>query len=259
MDSLEVQARSLADPTKSARTTVHLFGLRGLRPRALSAGVLGPITLAASGANLDLATAILISSSARAATFSGDALRTTLAPNDLAQPGTLAVSAATASGPISNTLPLVVAPLRTIPATVAISAAAPSLTAQDIIVTDDSGLGLASPVKLNLLLLSLLRAGNCDDLARRPLRLQRPALDSATFGVCLAADGIGANFSGLQIFLTGPADVTIANIRTAATGSAAILVVDLVLTASTAGGARSLVLQNPNHDVSAAFGAIVIE
>jgi hypothetical protein len=259
MDSLEVQARSLADPTKSARTTAHLFGLRALRPRALSAGALGPITLAASGANLDLATAILISSSARAATFSGGALRTTLAPNDLAQPGTLAVTAATASGSISNTLPLVVAPLRTIPATIAISAAAPSLTAQDIIVTDDSGVGLASPVKLNLLLLSLLRAGNCDDLARRPLRLQRPALQSATFGVCLAADGMGADFSALQISLTGPADVTIANIRTAATGSAAILVVDLVLTASTAAGARSLVLQNPNHDVSAAFGAIVIE
>jgi hypothetical protein len=70
---------------------------------------------------------------------------------------------------------------------------------------------------------------------------------------------MGADFSAPQISLTGPADVTIANIRTAATGSAAILVVDLVLTASTAAGARSLVLQNPNHDVSAAFGAIVIE
>ena len=259
MDSIEVEARSAADPTKVGRAMVRFFGLRKLGPRALSAGASGPITLAASGANLDASTVLEVNSAGRVTILSGGALRTTLAPSDLDQPGTLAVSARAALGLASNALSLVIAPRPASPATVTVSASSPTLAGQDIIVTDDSGEGLLAPVKLNLLLLSPLSGGNCAGLAARPLRLKRPAAGNATFGVCVAADGLSSEVSQLQFSLSGPLDVTLGNLRTATSGSAGVVVLDLLLTTSTVSGARSLILHNANHDISVAFGGIVIE
>jgi hypothetical protein len=150
---------------------------------------------------------------------------------------------------------LVVAAPNVSDAIVSLTATAPAVGDQNIVVVEPTTAGVSSPnddVDLDVAALGAFStATNSCTLAGNPVSLVRPASGSITADVCLfSQSGLDAS---MTVTVSGPGDVTVISKQPTGLG---ILHVTLLIPATASAGARTLFIQTTNLDKTAATGSV---
>jgi hypothetical protein len=177
---------------------------------------------------------------------------------DVSVPGNLSVQVSNPNGTTSNSVSLTVIAPNTSDEIFSLTSAAPSATAQDIIVVDPTTAGVSLPnadVDLNVAALGVFSTTtNSCSLAGNPVPLQRPATGVVAADICLfSASGLDTS---MTYTVTGPGDVTVISKQPAGLG---IIHLALQISAAAIPGARTLFIQNTNLDKTAATGALEVQ
>ena len=272
--SVAVDAHSDAEPSAFATATVTFASSSSITPAAITllapssatAGAAGGITLLVTGANFvpsspGPGSTILIGGAARATSCdSSSDCTTSLAAADLATAEQLSIEVQNPDLSLSNNVSFVVIAAPTMPAQISLTAAAPTAAGKDIVVADLSTAGSSAPpsdVNLNVVAIGTFDTStDTCTLGASSVPLVRPASGAATENICaFSVSGLDASY---VYTVTGPSspDVTIS--ATAPLGLGIVQVTLLVPNAA-ATGARTLFIQNPALDVTAATGALDVQ
>jgi hypothetical protein len=161
---------------------------------------------------------------------------------------------------VSSSVSFVIIAAPTTPAQIPLTAANPTATGENIVVADLSTAGSSAPASdVNLNIVGIGTFDTSTDtctLGASSVPLMRPASGTATMNIC--AFSVSGLDSSYVYTLTGPspADVTIS--ATAPLGLG-IVQVTLLVPSAAATGARTLFVQNPSLDVTAATGALEVQ
>ncbi len=268
-NNLTVMATSSADTTRTAFAAVTITTtptITSLLPSSATAGAAGGFTLQVEGANFTPSSpgpgsTILISGSARnTVCATALACTTTLASSDLQIAESLSVVVQNPSGMASNSVAFVILPANGAPTDIPVTTGAPSATGQDIVVVDLSTDGAAAPaadVSLNVAAIGIFvpATGSCS-LGGGPVELTPPASGTATEDLCaFSTSGLDPS---LLYTLSGPSPGDIAIVGAEPLGLG-IIHLTLEVPASAKAGARSLLIENANLDVTAGSGAIDVQ
>ncbi len=265
-----IVATSSEDTSRTATAAVTIAlqpAILSLSPSSGVAGAAGGFTLLVEGGNFAASTpgpgsTLLIGGSARNTVCSAATTCTTsLTAQDLAIPENLSVAVQNPNGATSNTVSFVVAPQTSSgPRIIPLTPSAPSATGENISVVELSTNGSSSPsqdASLNVVAIGpyVPATGSCT-LGGGPVTLVRPASGTATADIC--AFSVSGLDPSLAYTLTGPSPADITIVAKAPLG---LGIVDLTLQVpSTAlAGPRTLFIQNPNMDVTAATGGIAVQ
>ncbi len=270
--SVAVDARSNADPSDLATATVTIASsfssvvISSLAPSSATAGAPGGIALSVTGAtfvasNPGPGSAILIGGVARATSCdsSGDCT-TSLAAADLATADQLAIQVQNPDLTMSNIVSFIVVAAAASPTQIPLTPSAPTATNENIVVADLSTAGSSAPasdVNLNLVALGAFDTSTetCS-LGGNSVPLVRPASGTATQNICaFSVSGLDPSY---VYTLTGPAPADITISATAPLGLG-IVQVTLLVPSTAATGARTLFVQSPALDVTAATGALDVQ
>lgn len=266
-DAIQVVAISSDDTTQSGSANVTIStgsNILSLHPASVYAGAADSFTLLVEGSgytasNPGPGSTLLIGGSARTTTCTTvTACTAPVTAADVSVAGNVSVQIQNPNGTSSNAVSLVVAPPNASDATISLTASAPSITGQDIVVVDPTTAGVSAQgndVDLNVAALgAFVVSTNTCSLSGNPLLIQPPATGSSTFDLCIFSN------SGLDTSMTytvsGPGDVTVITKQPAGLG---IIHLTLQIPASALPGARTLFIQNTNLDKTAASGALVIQ
>jgi hypothetical protein len=268
-NTLSVTATSVEDASQSGSANVRVINsaaILGISPSSATAGAAGGITLRVSGSgfvpsNPGPGSEILFGGTPRSTlcdTISD--CTTSLEGADLAITASIPVQIQNPDQSKSNTVQFVVVSAGSSGGTIPITPSSPSATGIDIVVTDLSTAGSSAPasnVSLNVIAVGpFATATNTCTLAGGPVALPRPATGTATETVCaFSVSGLDPSFT---YTLTGPtpADVTIVAKQPLGFG---IVQITLQVPSTALPGARTLFIQNPTLDVTAATGALVVQ
>jgi hypothetical protein len=181
-----------------------------------------------------------------------------VSPADVSSVGSIPVQIRNPDNSISNAVSLIVAAQNTVDASIPLTIAVPSVSAQDIIVVEPTTAGISttsSDVDLNVAALGIFSvANNSCSLAGNPVPFNPPASGAAALDICLfSASGLD---SSMLYTLTGPGDVSVIAKQPAGLG---IIHITLQVSASALPGARTLFIQNANFDKTAATGALEVQ
>jgi hypothetical protein len=272
--SAAVDARSDAEPSALATATVTFTSTSSITPASISllapssatAGAAGGIALLVTGANFAPSapgpgSTILIGGTARATSCdTSNACTTSLAAADLAAAGQLSIEVQNPDLSLSNNVAFVIVAAPTTPAQISLTASAPAATGEDIVVADLSTAGSSAPasdVNLNIVAIGTFDTStDTCTLGASSVPLVRPASGTAIENVCaFSVSGLDPSY---VYTVTGPTppDVTIS--ATAPLGLG-IVQVTLLVPSTAATGARTLFVQNPALDVTAATGALEVQ
>lgn len=262
-NAISVAATSQDEPSQSAAATVAIssaVAIEGLVPASLLAGAAASFTLKLEGLNFipsspGPGSAALFKGAARATNCpSAFECTITIDPSDVAAAGSLSLQVKNPDGTLSNPVALVVASGGAGGEVISLSASQPVAAGKDIIVVEPTTAGSdASP--LDVLLLGLLdSSGTTCNLGDGAIRLARPASGTVSLDLCLLGNGLDPTFS-YAVSGPTPDDLSISNPRSLG-GVVALMV---TLSSSTAPGARSLFVADPNNNRAAASGAIEVK
>jgi hypothetical protein len=177
---------------------------------------------------------------------------------DIVLAGTDSVQIRNPEGTRSNVVNLVVAAPNMSDGIVSLTAAAPAVSNQNIIVVEPTTAGVSAPnddLDLDVAALGAFSTStNSCTLAGNPVTLTRPANGTATADVCLfSQSGLDAS---MTVTVSGPGDVTVLSKQPAGLG---ILHVTLLIPAMASPGARTLFIQTTNLDKTAATGSVRLQ
>lgn len=263
-DALQIVAVSQDDTAQSGTSSVTIstgVNISALHPASVYAGGLQGFTLRVDGSGFVLpgATAgstIWIAGTLRTTTcISGAECFAPVSAADLLLAGTDSVQIRNPDGTQSNAVNLVVAAPNISDGIVSLTAGAPAVGDQNIVVVEPTTAGVSSPnddVDLDVAALGAFStATNSCTLAGNPVSLSRPANGSITADVCLfSQSGLDAS---MTVTVSGPGDVTVISKQPAGLG---ILHITLLIPAAASAGARTLFIQTTNLDKTAATGSV---
>ncbi len=268
-NTLSVTATSVEDASQSgsaAVTVIKSAAILSLSPSSATAGAAGGITLRVTGSGFvpsspGPGSAILFGRTPRSTLCdTASDCTTALEAADLAAAATIPVQIQNPDQSTSNTVQFVVIAATSGTGTIPITPSSPSATGIDIVVADLSTAGSSAPasdVNLNVIAVGpFATATNTCTLEGGPVVLPRPATGTATENLCaFSVSGLDPSF---VYTLTGPnpADVTIIAEQPLGFG---IVQLTLQVPSTAVPGARTLFIENPALDVTAATGALVVQ
>jgi hypothetical protein len=177
---------------------------------------------------------------------------------DVSIAGSVSVQIQNPSGTESNAVALIVAPVNASNTVIALTAASPTASGNNIVVVDPTTAGVSAEgndVDLNVMALGMFStASNSCNLAGNPVPLARPASGTTSFNICLFSES-GLDTS-MAYWVSGPGDVTVISTQPAGLG---IIELTLQVPASALPGARTLFIQSTNLDEAASSGSLVIQ
>jgi len=270
--SVAVDARSNADSNVVGTATVTFaaslsgVAISSLAPSSATAGASGGITLSITGADFVASSpgpgsTILIGGAPRATSCtSATNCTTSLAAADLATAGQLTIQVQNPDLTLSNAVAFVIVTPGITPTRIPLTPSAPAATSENIVVVDLSTAGLSTPAAD--VSLALVAIGAYDTttetcaLGGNSVPLLPSASGTATQNICaFSVSGLDPSYI---YTLTGPlpADITIS--ATAPLGLG-IVQITLLVPSAPVTGARTLFVQNPALDVTAATGALDVQ
>jgi hypothetical protein len=268
-NTLTVTATSADDTSRSGSATVTIAtgaNVTTLLPASATAGAAGGFVLKVQGSNFvpsspGPGSTILFNGGAKTTTCSSsNECTTALAAADVATAGSLPVQIRNPDLTTSNQVFFVVVPLVTSEDVIPLTAAAPIVSGKDIVVVEPSTAGTSTPlsnVNLNVEAMGLFSpTTNSCVLGGSPIIVVRPSSGTASVDIC-AFSPSGLDTS-LLYTITGPAPNDISIIAEQPLG---LGIVDLTLQISTTTltGPRTLFVENPNKDKTAASGAFEVK
>jgi hypothetical protein len=141
---------------------------------------------------------------------------------------------------------------------IALTSSSPAATGKDIVVVEQTTVGISSPgndLDLNVAALGAFStATNSCALSGNPIPLQRPATGTATADICLFSQS-GFDTS-MTYTVSGPGDIAVISKQPAGLG---IIHLALQIPATAAPGARTLFIQTTNLDKTVASGALEVQ
>jgi hypothetical protein len=185
---------------------------------------------------------------------------TSLAASDLATAGQLSIQVQNPDLSLSNAVSFVVVAAGTAATPIPLTPSAPAATGENIVVADLSTAGSSAPasdVDLNIVAIGTFDTStDTCTLGASSVPLVRPASGTSIQNIC--AFSVSGLDSSYLYSVTGPSpsDVTIS--ATAPLGLG-IVQVTLLVPSTAVIGARTLFVQNPALDVTAATGALEVQ
>ncbi|HKV25171.1 MAG TPA: hypothetical protein VJN93_11325 [Candidatus Acidoferrum sp.] len=266
-DALQVVAVSQDDSTQSGSANVTISSgsiIQTLHPASVYAGAANGFTLLVQGSGFVAASPgpgsiVMLAGTARTTTcLSTTQCSAPVTATDVSVAGNVSVQVDNPSGSVSNSVSLVVAAPNAANAMISLTAAAPAVTGEDIVVVDPTTAGVSaqgSDVDLNVAALGMFSvANNSCSLSGSPLSLQRPASGNSSFDICVFSNsGLDAS---MAFSVSGPGDISVIAKQPAGLG---IIHLTIQVPASASPGARTLFIQNTNLDEAAATGALVVQ
>lgn len=266
-DAIQIVAVSSDDPLQSGMANAAIAtgpAISGLHPASVYAGAANGFTLRVDGGNFVASSpgpgsvALIAGAVRTTACASATECAVPITPADVAAVGSIAVQIQNPSSARSNSVSLLVAAPNASDETIALSSSAPTATGKDIVVVDPTTAGVSLPgndLDLNVAALGAFSTLNDScSLAGNPLPLLRPSSGVATADICLfSASGLDTS---MTYTVTGPGDITVIARQPAGLG---IIHLTLQVPATALPGARSLFIQNPNLDLTAATGALEVQ
>jgi hypothetical protein len=272
--SVAVDARSDAESSALATATVTLTSsssttpaaITTLAPSSATAGAAGGITLLVTGANFvpsspGPGSTILIGGTARAtACDTSSDCTTSLAAADLATAGQLSIEVQNPDLSVSSSVSFVIIAAPTTPAQIPLTAADPTAADENIVVADLSTAGSSAPatdVNLNIVAIGTFDTStDTCTLGASSVPLVRPASGTATENICaFSVSGLDSSYA-YTLSGPSPSDVTISPAGPLGLG---IVQVTLLVPSTAVTGARTLFVQNPSLDITAATGALEVQ
>jgi hypothetical protein len=266
--TLTITAISTEDTTRSGSAAVTIAVdpvIVTLLPSSIASGGPGGVTLRAEGGNFAATrpgpgSTIRIDGSARATLCdSSTVCSTTLTAGDVATPGNRSVRIQNPSGTLSAPATLAVVAPPGSADTIPLTPGAPNAVGKDIVVFDLSTSGSSLPVEnvnLNIISLSQFQPStNSCIIGGGPATLVRPATGTAIAHLC--AFSVSGLDPSLSYTLSGPGanDIVIVGKEPLGLG---IVHLTLAVPSTAQTGARTLFVENFNHDVTAATGALEV-
>lgn len=255
------------DPTQSGDANITLSGgpnILSLHPASVYAGAANGFTLQVDGSGYAASSpgpgsTLLIAGTARITTCANaNSCTAPLTSADVTQPGTLTVQLRNPNGSPSNLVQLAVVAPNSSNGSVSLTAAAPSVTGQDITVVEPTTAGIDLPgedLDLAVAALGVLNTTtNTCNLAGNPIPLTPPASGTVSTDICAFSQ---AGFdTSMSYTVSGPGDVAVISTQPAGLG---IIHLTLQLPATAVAGARTLFVQSTNLDRTAASGVLAIQ
>jgi hypothetical protein len=265
-NTLTITATSTEDASRSDSAVVTIVTdpvIITLLPSSLTAGGVGGMTLRVEGGNFTPSSPgpgaiIRIDGSARSTQCDSAAVcSTTLSSADVVLAGTRSIRVENPTGALSAPAALVVVSPTTSSDAIVLGPGAPHVSGKDLVVVDLSTDGSSLPleeVSLNIVSLSLFQpvTGSCV-IGGGPVVLQRPASGIATAHLC--AFSVSGLDPSLTYTFSGPNDIVIVGKEPLGLG---IVHLTLAVPSTAQTGARTLFVENPNRDLTAASGALEV-
>ncbi|HET6142285.1 MAG TPA: hypothetical protein VFE02_02170 [Candidatus Acidoferrales bacterium] len=266
---ISVIATSTEDTSQSGFATVILGNgpaIFSFAPTSAYAGTAGGFTLLVTGINFGATSpgpgsTILVSGTPRSTNCSSSTqCITSLEAADLQSAGNLNLQLQNPDGTLSNTQIFVVLAPGSGMSIIPLTPSAPTSTGNDIVVVDlstNGGSGASGNVSLSLAAIGPYSPsiGSCT-LGGNPVILQPPPFGNGSGDLCVfSVSGLSASFS---FSVSGPnvPDVAVINREPLGLG---ILHLTLSVPSTAPTGARTLFITNPNGDMAAGSGAIVVK
>jgi len=268
-NTLSVLATSAEDTSRTASAVVTISTgafITTLLPASATAGAAGGFPLVVEGSGFVASSpgpgsTILFNGSARSTICtSSNECSISLAAQDLATAGNLPVQIQNPGGTTSNQVAFVIVASATSDDLIPLTPAAPSASGKDIVVVEPSTAGTSttqSNVNLNIVAMGPFSpsTNNCV-LGGSPLVLLRPTSGTTDVDVCaFLPSGLDPS---LTYATTGPAPNDISIVAKQPLGLG-IVRLTLELSSTTLRGPRTLFVENPNKDKSAATGALEVK
>jgi hypothetical protein len=267
-NTIAITATSTEDSGRSATAAVTIIVdpvISSLLPSSLTAGGAGGATLRVEGANFASTSPgpgslIHIDGAARSTLCDSTSVcSTTLTAADVALPGSRSVRVQNPGGVTSAPAALVIASAANRTAVIPLTPGAPDATGNDIVVVDLSTSGSSLPVEnVNLNIVSVAQfqpSTNSCTLGGGPAVLVRPVSGMATAHLC--AFSVSGLDPSLTYTLSGPGSHDIAIVGKEPLGLG-IVHLTLAVPSTAQVGARTIFVENANHDVTAASGALEV-
>jgi len=268
-NSLSVTATSVEDASQSGTaivTVINSAAILTISPSSATAGAAGGITLRVTGSgfvpsNPGPGSTVLFGGAPRSTLCDSISdCTTSLEAADLAIVASIPVQIQNPDQSKSNTVQFVVVSAGSSGGTIPITPSTPSATGINIVVTDLSTAGSSAPasdVNVNVIAVGpFATATNTCTLAGGPVALLRPATGTATENLCaFSVSGLDPSF---VYTLTGPIPADVAIVAEQPLGFG-IVQLTLQVPSTAVPGARTLFIQNPALDVTAATGALVVQ
>jgi hypothetical protein len=265
---ISISATSAEDTSQSGTATAIISSapsIWSVTPSSATSGSAGGFTLDITGANFASSTpgpgsTILVAGTSRTTScISSVECTTSLASSDLVSAGNLSVRVQNPDGTLSNTETFVVLAQGAGPDTIPLTPGTPSVTGKDVVVVDlstNGGSGAAANVSLDVAAIGpySVALSSCT-LGGSPVVVVRPATGTSTADLCVfSISGLDPSFT---YTLSGPPlpDITVVNRAPLGLG---IIHLTLQVPATAATGPRTLFIENPEKDMAAGTGAIVV-
>jgi hypothetical protein len=266
-DAIQIVAISADDSSQSGAAAVTVATgahIAALHPASVYAGGADGFTLRVDGGGFAASSpgpgsTLLIAGTPRTtACSSASECTVAIAPADVAASGSISVQVKNPDGTSSNAVSLVVAAPNASDEIISLTTAAPAAAGKDIVVVEPTTAGVSQPgydVDLSVGALGVFSvASNTCSLAGNPVVIARPATGASTADLCLFSQ---AGFDASMTYsVSGPGDVTVLSKQPAGLG---IIHLTLQVQSSAAAGPRTLFVQNPNLDKTAATGALEVQ
>jgi hypothetical protein len=263
-----VTATSSEDPAQAGTATATISSrpnISSLAPSSAYAGSAGGFTLKVSGSNFlpsapGPGSTIWVAGTPRVTSCASSSQCTTsFGSADLLNAGNLDTQVQNPDQTLSNTVSFVVLAPGTGPETIPLTPSAPSVTGMDIVVVElstNGGSGASGNVSLNVAAIGqFVPATSTCILGGNPVVIVRPATGTGTADLCaFSVSGLDPSFT---YTLTGPAvpDIVITNREPLGLG---IVHLTLQVPSTAVPGPRTLFVENPDLDMTAATGAIEV-
>jgi hypothetical protein len=259
-----ITATSSEDTSRMGAASVSILTvptILSLLPSSILNGGPGGITLRVEGGNFVPSSPgpgsfIRVDGSARATQCDSPAVCwTTLTGGDIALSGNHSIQIQNPNGTLSAAVSLITVSETISNDQITLSASAPDVSGKNIIVVDLTTSGSSLPadnVNLNIISLSQFQplTGSCA-IAAGPVALVRPASGTTTAHLCaFSVSGLDASFT---YTFSGPADLAVIGKEPVGLG---IVHLTASLPSMAQIGARSMFVENANHDVTTATGAV---
>jgi hypothetical protein len=269
-NAISVIATSLADPTKSASSTITITSgpaIEVLLPSSAMAGAVEEFPLAVQGVNFvagsgGAASAILLNGVARSTTCSSaTTCATALNPTDVQSAGSLTVQVQNPGSPVglSNQAAFVIVPFDVSVDTISLDAGQPVAAGKDIVVVEPTTAAQSSPINIDFI--GMFTAGNTCGIQGSPLTIARPVNGSATVSICVHGNGLDPTFTYAFTGPSGaPGSSDIGVTASAITGLfSGMIELDLQIASTTVPGVRTLFITTLNNDRAAATGMLEVK
>jgi hypothetical protein len=229
--------------------------IQKLLPASVAAGAAAGFVLKVQGVNFVPgsgagASEILFNGNARTTSCASNTECTVgVVPAEVAAAGSQTIQVRNPDATFSNLVNLVVAASQTTEETIPLTAPAPSATGKDIVVVEPTGAGTGTAY--DLVVVGLFSQSTCS-AGSGPIGVQRPASGVVNVDLCLAGSSVDASHT----FTLSGGDIPISGVQSLGLGF-----VKLTLTVSSTArrGARTLFVESPNKDKTAATGAIEVK